>query len=640
MRRSTRKIASAVGVLVLLCVSAPSLLAQSGPRLQAVTHVASLAPGAIQGIVQDEKGFPVPGATVSALGTSTAVAVTDRIGRFELRSLSPGPYLLRAHLSGFVASRGQLVEVRPSSRVSSSIAVRRVGSESSPLPVLAAGMAGGGSSDPAAQPNDGGSTTSIDDDHSEVAWRLRHARRGILKDATIPEDLLGGDTPEANAFGGDGIIGRSASLAKSTVSSLFGATPFSGQLNLLTTGSFDTPQQFFTTNNFERSVAYMALGAPVGEHADWTARAALTQGDIASWIVAGEYITRAPARHRYDLGVSYSTQRYDGGNVLARRSVTDGSRNAGEIYGFDTFSIMPLVTLTYGGRYARYDYLEDRSLLSPRVAVTLQPAPHFRVSTMIAHRELAPGAEEFMPRMDGIWLPPQRTFSSLLYGDPLQAERTDHVEVEMERDLASSTVSVRGFRQHVSDQLVTLFGVEMPGLPDAHLGHYFVQSGGDVEAFGVSAGIRTAISSRVHGAVEYSVTRADWEPSAGAAYVLLFAPSAMRVGTDSIHDVSTSIETSVPETSTHVMVLYRISNGFAHPGSAVFAARDRAQLDARFDVQVRQSLPFMDFSSARWEMLLAVRNFFREAAADQSVFDELLVVRPPKRIVGGITLKF
>src|SRR5262249_41664457 len=162
--------------------------------------------------------------------------------------------------------------------------------------------------------------------------------------------------------------------------------------------------------------------------------------------------------------------------------------------------------------------------------------PHFRVSTMIAHRELAPGAEEFMPRMDGIWLPPQRTFSSLLYGDPLQAERTDHVEVEMERDLASSTVSVRAFRQHVSDQLVTLFGVEMPGLPDAHLGHYFVQSGGDVEAFGVSAGIRTAISSRVHGAVEYSVTRADWEPSAGAAYVLLFAPSAMRVGTDSIHD--------------------------------------------------------------------------------------------------------
>jgi len=57
-------------------------------------------------------------------------------------------------------------------------------------------------------------------------------------------------------------------------------------------------------------------------------------------------------------------------------------------------------------------------------------------------------------------------------------------------------------------------------------------------------------------------------------------------------------------------------------------------------VQVRQSLPFMDFSTAKWEMLVAVRDFFREAAADQSIYDELLVLRPPKQIVGGLTLRF
>jgi hypothetical protein len=57
-------------------------------------------------------------------------------------------------------------------------------------------------------------------------------------------------------------------------------------------------------------------------------------------------------------------------------------------------------------------------------------------------------------------------------------------------------------------------------------------------------------------------------------------------------------------------------------------------------VQVRQSLPFLNFTSARWEMLLAVRDFFSETAADQSIYDELLVVRPPKRIVGGVTMHF
>jgi hypothetical protein len=203
---------------------------------------------------------------------------------------------------------------------------------------------------------------------------------------------------------------------------------------------------------------------------------------------------------------------------------------------------------------------------------------------------------------------------------------------------------MRAFRQQVNDQLVTLFGVDMPGFPAAHLGHYFVHNSGDVQASGLSASLRTAIASRVHGAIEYSITQARWEPSTDVAYMVLFAPSAVRASSERIHDVSTSVETAVPETSTRVLVLYRLSNGFAHPGNIAAngapATGDHPQLDARFDVQVRQSLPFMDFSSAKWEMLLAVRNFFRDAAADQSVFDELLVVRPPKRIVGGLTLKF
>ena len=89
-----------------------------------------------------------------------------------------------------------------------------------------------------------------------------------------------------------------------------------------------------------------------------------------------------------------------------------------------------------------------------------------------------------------------------------------------------------------------------------------------------------------------------------------------------------------------LVVLYRVSSGFTRPAGTASGATDRSALDSRFDVQVRQSLPFMDFSNAKWEMLVAVRNFFRETSADQSIYDELLVVRPPKRIVGGLTLKF
>ena len=153
-------------------------------------------------------------------------------------------------------------------------------------------------------------------------------------------------------------------------SSFFADTPFFGQVNLLTTSSFEAPLDLFTTRAFAgRSVANILLGAPVGDRADWTVRGALTQGDIASWVVFGDYVTRAQARHRYDIGLSYSTQRYDGANFAALRNVTDGSRNVGTMHGFDTFAVTRAVSVTYGTRYAHYDYLDGKNLLSPRVAL-------------------------------------------------------------------------------------------------------------------------------------------------------------------------------------------------------------------------------------------------------------------------------
>jgi hypothetical protein len=637
--RSTSTLSAIVGGLVLLCVPAVAL-AQSAPQPQPVMHVASLAPGSILGVVQDDRGLPVYGAVVSALGTTTAVAVTDRLGHFELRTLTPGPYLIRAHLSGYVASRGQLVEVHSSAKTSSSIALRRSSAPVSP-PIAAAGI--GVVPEPIVPPADVPAGEEAEptsgDNHSEVAWRLRHARRGILKDADVPEEIVVGDTPpDTNIWGGGSVLGAMGSPAR-LASSLFASTAFTGQVNLLTSGSFDTPQSLFSGDSFSRSIAYLALGAPVGDRADWTVRAALTQGDIASWIVAGEYTTRAPARHRYDLGWSYSTQRYDGGNLATLSEVTDGSRNAGSMFGFDTYSVTPSITLTYGGRYARYDYLEDGGLLSPKVAITVEPIDHFRVSGLLSRRSMAPGAEEFSPRMEsGIFLPPQRTFAPLDPSQPMQAERTNHMEVEVERDFAAATVSVRAFRQHTDDQLITVFGLDLADAP-SRVGHYFVGNVGNIDAVGLSAGVRASIAGRVHGSVEYSTTRARYAMPEDAASVLILAGAAGRPDLERIHDVATAVETDVPETSTRVIILYRVSNAFARSAPGLVQG-DHPLLDSRYDVQVRQSLPFMDFSTAKWEMLVSVRNFFRDTAPDQSVYDELLVVRPPTRVIGGLTLKF
>ena len=634
MTGRSRLAASALGGLMLLGTPAMSLAQSGGRTAQPVGRVAGITPGAINGTVRDETGAPVSGAMVSAIGQATIVAVTDRDGRFELRSLSPGPYLVRAHLVGYIAPRAQMVEVRSSGSTPSSIALRRANTPT----VLAAGVGAAADATPASdsvQPDPAAAPQPNDDDHSELAWRIRHARRGILRDATLPDTLIAGDGPDSNTFALGRAMGSPAHLA----ANFFADTPFSGQVNLLATGTFDTPEHLFAPNNFAKGIAYLRLGAPVGGHADWTVRGALNQADISSWILAGSYTTRAPARHAYDIGMSYSTQRYDGGNPLALRDVADGSRNAGAVYGFDAFTITPAFVLTYGGRYARYDYLDNRTLISPRVELTVTPASHLRVRAQLSRRAQAPGAEEFLPPADtGIWLPPQRTFSSLKPSREFQAERTTRVGVEIERDIAGSTIALGAFRQEVDDQLVTLFGVNVPDQPVATVGHYVVGNAGDVSAAGCTASFRTSLADRVSGSIAYSMTNARLDPNQHVRYLVLLAPSTLRPEGERIHDVSTAIETHVPETATRVLVLYRVSNAFAHPGSAT--ASDRPGLDARFDVQVRQSLPFLNFNSAKWEMLVAVRNFFRETAPDQSVYDELLVVRPPKRIVGGVTMRF
>jgi hypothetical protein len=653
MTGTSRLIASAtIGGLMILGGSAgTSAQSASSPSLEDVARVASFPPGSIQGTVQDEHKSPVAGALVTAVGATTIVAVADKDGHFQFRALPPGPYVVRARLAGYLTPPAQVVRVRSTARTESLIALRHLGASAAALPVLAAGfgvpdapaeLSAPGAPGAQEQPAEAGADAAGDvADPTETAWRIRHARRTILKDVAFGDLSLGDNAvPRTPWLAPVDFLGRAAGASPRLATGFFSETPFSGQVNLLTSGSFDAPQQLFSADMLPKGTANVSVSVPAGQRADWTVRGAVTQSDIASWIVAGSYITRVPAVHRYDVGMSYSMQRYDGGNPLALRGVTDGSRNAGEIYAFDTFTLSPAVAATFGARYNRYDYLDHQSLISPRVEVALAPAEHLRIGVLASVDSRAPGAEEFLPPADmGIWLPPQRTFSSLDPNRELRAETTRHAAIDVQRDIASATVGFRIFHQHVNDQLATVFGAEIPEEPVAKLGHYLVANAGNADATGCTASFSAAISAWLRGSVEYSVASASLVPAGDVRYLLLAAPSALRGRRERIHDVSTTLETRVPETATRVIVLYRLSNGFARP-STRDGAPGATGVDGRFDVQVRQSLPFMNFSSARWEMLLAVRNFFHDAADDRSLYDELLVVRPPKRIVGGLTMRF
>jgi outer membrane receptor protein involved in Fe transport len=298
--------------------------------------------------------------------------------------------------------------------------------------------------------------------------------------------------------------------------------------------------------------------------------------------------------------------------------------------------VSPTLTLDYGARYAHYDYLRRGSLLSPRVGLVLTPFTDTRVTANVGQRMLAPGAEEFLPAATvGPWLPPERTFTPL-DGEHFRVERARFVDIGLEREFAGAVVlGVRRFQQRVDNQAVTLFGLPSSGGPSSR-GHYAVANAGAFDGEGWAVRLSSAPAQRVRGSVDYSVAHAQWVSRGDIGAIGYWAPAAVRPLNEDIHDLTTTLETDVPQTATRVFVLYKVNNAFAGGDAVAHGA-----VGYRFDVQVNQALPFMPFSSAaRWEVLVGLRNLFRENGDAGSIYDELLVVRPPKRVIGGVLVRF
>ena len=103
-----------------------------------------------------------------------------------------------------------------------------------------------------------------------------------------------------------------------------------------------------------------------------------------------------------------------------------------------------------------------------------------------------------------------------------------------------------------------------------------------------------------------------------------------------IHDLTASVESIIAPSATRLFIMYKLNTGFATANDTTPSALH----NVRFNVQVNQSLPFLSFMNANWEMLVAVTNLFRDDMLDGSVYDELFVVAPPKRVLGGVTMRF
>ena len=638
MGRLVRMLGATVSTVAVAAVVASPASAQPGrpagsraPELQTV----SATLGVLSGVVSDERGLPLTGAMITVAGATVAMTVSDAHGRFSLDRLPNGEYVLRARLDGFVASPRQIVYVGRQP-IQHRLQLRRldaaVGTSGTDVPLRTRPIIAAGFDLPRAETpaSEDATAAGKDHPHSEITWRLRHIPRSILKDTSNSAVLVETDSEPA----ADSVFARAFGSAGSFAGDIFAHLPITGEVNLLTTSAIGP--DFWSSTDMRRGVAYFSIGAPTPA-GDWLVRGSMSEGDLASWLVSGSFVSNRHPVHTYEVGLTYSTQEYLGGNPAALAAVRDGSRNVGEIRALDRWTLSEGLTVEYGGRYARHDYLEEPGLLSPRIGLVLSPAAGTRISATLAQRMVAPGAEEFLwgATSDGPWLPPERTFAPLRPFDPMRPERARYLDVLVEHEFEGTYVlGLRRFFQDVDDQLVTMFGLPLPDGPQS-VGHYYVANAGSLTADGWGVRVSSPPGRRVRASLDYSLTRARWTERRDGEEIGRWVPAAVRPEAEDIHDVTTSLQTNITETSTRVQVLYKFNTAFTRtdPSDTLTG------MDGRFELQVNQGLP-IELAGTRWEVLVGVRSLFRDPNDPASVYDELLVVRPPTRVIGGVLVRF
>ena len=662
-------------LLAAACVS-PVVAAAAEEQLgsfPAVAEGTEVAAGGLAGAITTADGAPVGDVLISLSGPGGAsLSVSDAVGRFWFDGLPAGRYLLRTHLTGVAAGR-RFVEIAPGEAVFEPVVLNASGESTQQL-LLAGSTLQLGSVPSARAPVESAlsgdrqvganaqpgvaATSDESDEQSTTAgpeppqdskmWRLRRARRSVLKDHMNGVSLVrrgagsDSDPGQSGRRGGRWTTAGYAPLDH-PLTGLAGL-PISGQVQLLTRATLAGQGFLWPSETWPGQVAYVSV-APA-DAGDWALRGTvdMTTGETSSWAIAGWYSMEPRADHDVELAVSYSRQAY----AAAADLRLDGAspvdtgvprREVGRIQASDRWTVSSALEVGYGAELARYGYLEDGRLFSPLADIAISPVDGTRMRAAASRKMIAPGGEQFLPPLEGAWLPPERTYTSLSGFENLHAESVRHVEVGVEHEIGErSVIGLRRFSQEVDDQLMAMFapGVYAPLEPlPASGGHYYLAGAGGVDVDGWGVTFDHEIEDRLRGSVDYRIVRSAWNATGSADGVGLAAETLGR-GMAHFQDVSATLQAEIPDTSTRVVARCRISTAFAR----LTPEGVGAGLDTRFDVQVTQTLPFAPLEGSSWELLVALRSLFHEPSLGASLYDELLVVDPPRQLVGGLVVHF
>lgn len=555
--------------------------------------------GGFEGSIRSDLGQPLMGVLVSVFGASlrggAMTALTDAYGHFRLPQLPPGIYVLHAYLAGFLPTRSAQIEV----------------TENGVPPPLTLSMSTTLAAPPApARAEDSKELSETGERIRELRWLVRHSRRNILRDQ---QPILVAEEAEAH---------------QAAAVSLDAGVDMTGEVGVLA-GEAGLGSVPGAGAGLDARLAYARLDIPQGPSSRWLVSAQLMESALSSWAARAEFVTRERVGQELRAGVTYGNYLYGSLDEfrppeagLKRRN--EGDRTTewfGSAYGRHRLKMGPM-ELETGLLYQHYSYLARANYVAPRVELAWSPSASTGtiLRGSLNYTVNAPGGEDLglltrMVTADVAGLPVDTRHA-------LRAERTLRYELEVEHALGNlGALEVRFFQENACDQLLKTYFRESSGRGP---GGYLLANSGDFRTRGLGLSLSRRFGA-VAGSVGYTYGRGR------VLDAVAFEPGEE----EEIHDLTTTVETAFDRTGTRVSAVYKLSSHFAGTDEM-----DRGALGSRFNVQVQQALPFLGWNHTEWEVLLAVRNLFYQDLAGASLLDEIFVVDSPRRVVGGVAVKF
>jgi hypothetical protein len=538
--------------------------------------------------------------------------------------LPVGEYVLRATRDGYVSTYREPIRIEPNRHLQRKIRLIREAELAQPAATATLEA-----------PSDSAPVPDEMHGHGEMAWRLRHLKRTVLRDeSTIAaiETIEAEQTPFDQQATLTRWVDRALGQTARGAGSFFTDTEFTGHVNLLTTSALPGMSNNVPAD-WSRGVANVFLAAPVGQAGDWAIRGAVAAGDASSWALLGEYEGRETQPHAVRFAVSYGTQGFTPAGDLTAPADLPESRSVGAVSAADRWRVGAAIDLDYGVRFDHFDYLSEPGLISPHAGARVEIRPGTVVRASTQQRMIAPGANEFLPPSgSGPWLPPVRTFLPLVSGTELRAERIRKHVVGLDQDFGadgSPRVSLEWFTEDTVNQLATLFALG----GTSQNGSYYVATVGDVSVRGWRLGLQGPLTRHVSGRVEYAEGQAQWHGTRAATLLRAQQPSVSRRGRESVSDLRGRLNVDVPSTSTHLVFGYQVTRldplGPKVPSLA----------DDGFDVELRQRLPYQPLTAGMLHVVFTLSTLLHQHDAE-SLYDEILTSAAPTRLTAGIQVGF